>query len=193
MAAGAYLVQRRDSHTQLLLGMTEHVDGVAKVFVEFPEMRPYFHAGEEAKGTTDLQRAEAIAVYLSNAMDFVFVHLGKIDDAGKAAWERYFAYVFQNSPVLRGFLEEHKGWYGGQFQEHVKGLEADFEQSVRVKQRLALQSPVLLRVRRSVRTSPVTSSIGGPRRRRSDRSGTDRPLCRGRARARRSARGRRSV
>jgi hypothetical protein len=141
VAAGAYLVQRRDSHTQLLLGMTEHVDGVAKVFVEFPEMRPYFHAGEEAKGTTDLQRAEAIAVYLSNAMDFVFVHLGKIDDAGKAAWERYFAYVFQNSPVLRDFLEEHKDWYGRQFQEHVKGLEADFEQSVRVKQRLALQSP----------------------------------------------------
>lgn len=141
VAALAYLLQRRDSHTQLLLGMTEHVDGVAKVFVEFPEMRPYFHAGQEPKGGTDLQRAEATAVYLSNAMDFVFLHLGKIDDAGKAAWERYFAYVFQNSPVLRAFLGEHKDWYGRQFQEHVKGLEADYEQSVKALQRLALQSP----------------------------------------------------
>jgi hypothetical protein len=84
-------------------------------------MRPYFHAGEEAKGTTDLQRAEAIAVYLPNAMDFVFVHLGTIDDAGKAVWVRYFAYVFQNSPVLRDFLEEHKDWYGGHSRSTSRG------------------------------------------------------------------------
>jgi hypothetical protein len=62
----------------LLTGMGKYVNEVAMAFVQFPEMRKYFHGGATPTGD-DLVRAEAIALALANALDHVLFHLERIE------------------------------------------------------------------------------------------------------------------
>lgn len=114
-----YERQVEDSRIVLLTGMTKYLNEVARVFVEYPEMKRYFHDGDKPSDAEDVARAEAIAITLANAMDHVLLHLDRVDTAERGAWEAYFDHVYKHSPTLRTYLGEHADWYGPRVRERL--------------------------------------------------------------------------
>jgi hypothetical protein len=45
------------------------------------------------------------------------------DGRARAAWKAYFNDVYNNSPILKEFLEAHSSWYGPRLREErgIKG------------------------------------------------------------------------
>jgi hypothetical protein len=112
LAWQAYKSQIQDSKVALLTGMGKYVNEVALVFIQYPEMRVYFHGGKTP--THDNRaRAEAIALALANALDHVLVHLGRIEGAEEEAdaWRGYCRGLKENSPVMRELLAKNPDWY----------------------------------------------------------------------------------
>ena len=102
-------LQARDSRRQLVTGFTSLLNEVAHAFIEYPNMRQFFHDGARPAGE-DLQQAQAIAVTLANAMDHIAANLDRVEH--EARWRKYFKDVYDKSAVLQDYLEEHKTWYG---------------------------------------------------------------------------------
>jgi hypothetical protein len=128
VAVGALWQQRSDSRVQLQLAMTQYVNETAKIFVEHPELRKYFHGGAtlptvaahypETSPWAETRRerllAEAAVVDFANAMDFVLLHLKKLKQSGREAWENYFAEVWDESPLFREFISNKSNWYSNE-------------------------------------------------------------------------------
>jgi hypothetical protein len=112
LAWRTYKSQVQDSRDELLSGMGKYVNEVALVFVQYPEMRKYFH-GCVAPPGNERPRAEAIALTLANALDHVLVHLERIDGANEEAeaWRSYCRELRKKSPVMRELLSQHPEWY----------------------------------------------------------------------------------
>lgn len=119
----SYKGQAKDSRTALLTDMSRYMNEVGTAFIEYPEMRQYFHDGREPDDA-DRPRAEAIAISLANAMDFAISHFDAIEDEEKSAWESYFDHVLTRSPVLSEYLKTRKDWYSPPLQRRIERLEA---------------------------------------------------------------------
>jgi hypothetical protein len=103
-------LQARDSRRQLVTGFTSLINEVGHVFIEYADMRKFFHDGVGPEKEEDRQRAQAIAVTLANAMDHIAANLDRVEH--EATWREYFKGVYDKSPVLRDYLDAHKTWYG---------------------------------------------------------------------------------
>lgn len=102
-----------------LVSRTELISAVARAFVDFPRMRPYFYAGISPPDD-DREQALAIAIALASAMDHVAARFrtpGMSKDERKA-WERYFDDIKDQSPIFVTHVKEHRNWYGRKFRDH---------------------------------------------------------------------------
>ncbi len=89
-------------HSVLLLSptLTKAFSDINMIFVERPELRPYFSANQEAVDPVERQRLLAIAGYIGDvaemciAVETVLPHL-------KGDWDDHFNLLYRNSPALR--------------------------------------------------------------------------------------------
>jgi hypothetical protein len=123
--ASAWLLWRQvrlqvlDSKTELVTGMTALITTVGQAFIDYPEMRQYFYEGVSPEGCAR-ERALAITVALAGAMDHIAANFERMEPATREAWQRYFTYAYDNSPVLRVHLQDHASWYGPEFREYFR-------------------------------------------------------------------------
>jgi hypothetical protein len=97
---------------------------IDKVFIEQPEFQKYFFSGATIdRRDTNFEKASAISIMLLDYIDSVLVFLNYLPSEGDSrketfierdTWDRYFASLFRNSPLLCQTLEENKGVYGRQ-------------------------------------------------------------------------------
>jgi hypothetical protein len=113
---------RRDSHVQLVTGMTTMMLEVDRALIDYPEMRRYIGGGKRAprKNKEKRERAMALSMALANALDHVVLHLRFMDDEGQRAWRAYIAETYATSPVLRELLEDNPSWWPS-LQKQVRG------------------------------------------------------------------------
>jgi hypothetical protein len=112
-----------DAYTSLY---EQYVD-VAKLFLERPELRPYFYeervVDEEAPGG---ERTKAEVEILAELMTGLLEHaaLQRRSIPTKIYVECWRAYTKERfkSPALRAFWSKNKTWYASEFQEMVDGL-----------------------------------------------------------------------
>jgi hypothetical protein len=130
----ALVLQKGDSRVQLQLAMTQYVNETAKIFVEHPEIRKYFHGCAQLPpvcvdppGCTTADAAnrerllvEAAVVNFANALDFVLIHVGKLRRSGTDAWDEYFTTVWARSPALREFISTNQDWYSEETRQWIK-------------------------------------------------------------------------
>lgn len=133
IAVGALVLQKSDSRVQLQLAMTRYVSETAKIFVEHPEIRKYFHdfaalppicVNLPEDVTADVANkerllVEAAVVNFANALDFVLIHVGKLRRSGRDAWEDYFTDVWKRSPAFREFISTNQHWYSDQTRQWI--------------------------------------------------------------------------
>jgi hypothetical protein len=122
-------LQIRNNSTSTIASLYEEVAermlDIDKLFLSYPEMRPYFYDSKTLPPSSkvmEYHRCLAMAETFLDFMDLVIV-LRDITDNYKTSrvfrkhlseWSNYFLDVYSTSPVIRKFLKEHEDWYSDQ-------------------------------------------------------------------------------
>jgi hypothetical protein len=107
----------RTLSTSLADNINSRVEAITRLFIEYPEMRPYFYKGQPIdESHVDHARAEAIAELLLDTLYTISeeARRGGVLRPGQRADPNAQAYVsdsFAQSPILVKFLTEHQSWY----------------------------------------------------------------------------------
>jgi hypothetical protein len=110
--------QAQDSRVELITGMTNLIGSVSQTFIEYPSMRKYFYGGATPTGE-DVERARAIAVRMADALDHVAAHLDLMSTPTRDAWAAYINGIGDKSPILKGYVQDNKSWYGPKLREQL--------------------------------------------------------------------------
>ncbi len=99
--------------TEIISSFTLEVN---KVFVDHPELRPYFHSGQDISDDhPEHNRALAVAELLLDYCDTIIEQKGRLPEiwpTEEATYaHRYTVDMFKQSPILCRFVETHSSWY----------------------------------------------------------------------------------
>ena len=87
---------------------------INQIFINQPELRPYFYLGKEITNDDELlqQKLAAISEAILDLFESILLHREHFPQIWPAdEWDAYIKSVFANSPVLCGYLESNKDWY----------------------------------------------------------------------------------
>lgn len=103
-----------------------------QVFVDDPELRPYFFDGRELE-ESDPKYGKVVA-----AADFYCLYLeqiatqsGVIGSENRKQWLAYAAGIYARSPVLRNYLADKQSWYSPAFWRAMRDESADQTKNTR--------------------------------------------------------------
>jgi hypothetical protein len=105
--------------------IANHEMDVDRLFIERPNLRPYFFGGREISETNpDYARAESIADYDLDFIDSAQSQLKylKNPEIDMNAWQQFFDDSFTNSPILCKRLLKLANWYKKDFVDREKGV-----------------------------------------------------------------------
>jgi hypothetical protein len=104
--------ERRALETQTSWQMYETSISILTVFVEHPEIRPYFYDSQPAPTEEPLRsRVLATAELVADHMESVVLSQDAVEVKTRAVWARYMQGLYRRSPVLRAFLKpENEGY-----------------------------------------------------------------------------------
>lgn len=92
---------------------TAHMLAVDALFVNQPDLRPYFYSQKEVdRDHPDYDKVQAMAGLLLDyfgAIAYQRPHIPQIYP--NTWWDPYFINMFANSPMLCAYLEEHEEYY----------------------------------------------------------------------------------
>ncbi|GAB6194817.1 hypothetical protein PAGU2595_001160 [Lysobacter xanthus] len=104
--------ERRALETQTSWQMYETSISILTVFVEHPEIRPYFYDGRPAPTEEPLRsRVLATAELVADHMESVVLSQDAVEAGTRAVWVRYMQGIYRRSPVLRAFLAHDSEGY----------------------------------------------------------------------------------
>ena len=104
--------ERRALETQTNWQMYETSISILTVFVENPELRPYFYDGRPAPTEEPLRsRVLAVAELVADHLESVVLSQDVVEARTNAVWVRYMQGLYRRSPVLRGFLAPESEGY----------------------------------------------------------------------------------
>jgi len=119
--------------TSLADSINGRVEGITRIFIQYPDMRPYFYKGQAIdESHADYARAEAIAELF---LDTLFAIADQAERGGELRpgqrvgtnWKAYVRDSFAQSPILVKFLTERQSWYSDKLVElmlqGIKGKE----------------------------------------------------------------------
>lgn len=123
----------RSLATSLSQNINSQVQDITRLFIEYPEIRPYFYKGQPIdESHVDYARAEAIAELILDIL-FTISEQGRRSGGfrsdqgqrGGATWQAYVGDCFAQSPILVKFLTERQSWYSEELVELMRrGLKA---------------------------------------------------------------------
>jgi len=107
----------------LYLSMAQWTIDIDKVFIEHPDLRPYFYSGKEIElSDTQYNRALSVAEMVIDTMDSVLEHKGYFNGgAPHKGWYHWIDDNFENSPIIRVCMLKYERWLeGGALLEYWK-------------------------------------------------------------------------
>lgn len=97
---------------------------VDRIFIEHPELRPYFYEYEKANklATTDeiKKKLDAVSHMILDCFDDVFHHLEHLPPSTTAPWDVFMKDMYKHTPYLKGFLKDNEQWYSQDFIRYLK-------------------------------------------------------------------------
>ena len=104
--------ERRALETQTSWQMYETSISILTVFVEHPEIRPYFYDNRPAPAEEPLRsRVLATAELVADHMESVVLSRDAVEVNTRSVWVRYMQGLYRRSPVLRAFLAPESEGY----------------------------------------------------------------------------------
>ena len=116
-------IARRALHTTANQFAAQLVITAGQVFIEHPELRPYFEAKREIAEDMDEKeqdRIRAAALTQLDVMETIWDHHEELNPEDILAWQEWIHYMFEQSPVLQ--KEYDPAWYPSMkemFAEHL--------------------------------------------------------------------------
>jgi hypothetical protein len=98
--------------------LNNQVKEITRVFITYPELRPYFYEGRVIEpNDVHYHRAAAVAelildIFWSMSATTERLLPYEFSPDGQRLWEDYLADSFSQSPILVQTLTEHQAWYG---------------------------------------------------------------------------------
>ena len=98
--------------TQVYQSIGNQLIDINKVFVDHPELRPYFYEGKEiSKGSKLYGLATSIAEMRLDFYDSVLIQMKYFPKYFVVGWKETIRDVFAFSPIMRETLEIRRKWY----------------------------------------------------------------------------------
>jgi hypothetical protein len=115
----------RNSVQQNMLSL---VTGLDRIFVDNPELHPYFYECQEIKEDPNDRRYQqvfAAAVQTLDVLDIAESQITRFSEDWDTpqAWDNWVNDAFTHSPVLRLVLRKHITWYGKGLKERIVKVE----------------------------------------------------------------------
>ena len=102
--------------TQIHSSIYKLVFDVNGIFIDHPELRPYFYESLPIKqGDNDYNKVMNASELLLDFFEYVIVEEAHMDDKIVAGWKVYMKKMFLKSPSLKLFLDENKDQYNKTF------------------------------------------------------------------------------
>ncbi len=120
------------SRSQMQQGMVRLVIDMDRVFVEHPELYPYFYQCQPIDPSNkDYDRASAAAVQMLDIMDIAATQ----NDTFKSqwdtpqAWDDWIKDQLVRSPITRDRLKAYSSWYGRRLNHRYQEVEQDLQKA----------------------------------------------------------------
>lgn len=88
---------------------------VDRFFFDNPDMRPYIYEGQEPpegfEDTPDYQRLLSAVEYLLDFFECAYTQFDLMPVYQRIGWIQYMAWIGQNSPFIKRFIDEEQEWY----------------------------------------------------------------------------------
>jgi hypothetical protein len=95
---------------------------VQRYFMDHPEYRPYFYDGKSVDVVDpEYERVSAIAEFVLHAVHNLTIHRRYMKEYPWDVWERSLRDIYNNSPILQKFLQEHFDWYTAEVHRMLTG------------------------------------------------------------------------
>lgn len=112
------VMMNRGVEAQTWQGITHSNDEILYVFVDHPELRPYFYDTKELDENDPNYHAvlavcELFLDFIDSMHDDYVYKLPGMEDGGKyrEIWDLYFRDIFSSSPALRKYAKKKEQWY----------------------------------------------------------------------------------
>jgi hypothetical protein len=95
---------------------------VYKLFVDKPDLRPYFFEDKEPPPATDTMRSEVLATaeLLSDLFEHVVHGIDDVDDGVREPWRRHMREMYQKNRSLKAFLDQRASSYSSALLDELK-------------------------------------------------------------------------
>lgn len=112
----AYRQGRRTLKVTTYHGATDLTLQLDQVFIEHPELRPFFYEGQppldSGSGDDNLRyRVLAAAEYALDIFECIWDHRDTYDEADKESWRTWISDMLGASPVCSDLFLENRDWY----------------------------------------------------------------------------------
>ncbi|PRY02537.1 hypothetical protein [Allonocardiopsis opalescens] len=108
----AYRVSAKGYETASYHSGTDLFMQLNLVFVEYPQVRPYFYSGKAlTEDDPNFHRVQATAELILDVFEWIWHRREGITEVDRQAWSDYIGRMFALSPVLRQYHLNHPAWH----------------------------------------------------------------------------------
>lgn len=94
---------------------------VKQVFIDHPELMPYFFEDKEiSKSDDQYQRVIAVADLYCLYLEQIATQSESISAENRLSWLKYAAGIYRGSFVIRSYLNDKRDWYSKEFWDAVE-------------------------------------------------------------------------
>jgi hypothetical protein len=119
---------RQATFASVYQGIASQMHDLDKLFVERPDLRPYFY-GEEPKPVPhdepERGRVLATAELIVDFADNFVAQRRVLPGDYERGWAEYFRALYVSSPAVQHFWKKSSGWYCDDLDELLRGPDAD--------------------------------------------------------------------
>ncbi|MHB8829366.1 MAG: hypothetical protein ACYC6Q_07550 [Syntrophales bacterium] len=115
-------LSRQGVSAQTWQGFTQQGNEISRIFVDHPDLRPYFYDGKPiTKDDPNFNAVMAVSEMYLDFLDsfqdnYVFTLPGMATNGEfRLLWDRYFKDMFASSPALCAYAKEKQHWYSTDF------------------------------------------------------------------------------
>lgn len=102
----------RSTRASVYQTVAEQMMSIDRLFVEHPELRPYFYGSKPSPSEElDRERVAATCELFLDFMDNVVGQTRHIPEYLTGPWQEYFQSIASTSPSLREFWRTNRDWY----------------------------------------------------------------------------------
>jgi hypothetical protein len=123
----------RSTRSSVYQTVADQMMSIDRLFVERPELRPYFYGSKPPpEDGVERERVAAATELFIDFMDNVATQAPHMPEYLSGPWKKYFHEIASKSPSIRAFWRDNHGWYDDSMQRILNPVCLIDEQETRI-------------------------------------------------------------